>query len=152
VGVDIKPQPNYCGDGFYCASALEVLRDLLDGGSLEDGRLGDFDAIHASPPCQAYSRATAWSGNRSAHPDLIAPVQRLLRDIGLPYVIENVQEARQLLHHPLMLCGTGLGLPVRRHRYFELPWWPHPMMTPCLHRSSDFSHDHGTKQTESVYA
>lgn len=37
VGVDIKPQPNYCGDEFYQADALNY---PLEG----------FDAYHASPP------------------------------------------------------------------------------------------------------
>jgi site-specific DNA-cytosine methylase len=139
VGVDIAAQPNYPFE-FHQADALDppVLFD-------------EFDAIHASPPCQAYSRATAWSGDRSAHPDLIGPVQEMLRATGLLYVIENVQEARWRLHGPLMVCGTGVGLPVRRHRYFELSWDGFWMRAPCQHRATDFSHDHGTKQSEAVY-
>jgi len=44
----------------------------------------------------------------------------LLKKIGKPYVIENVANARRLLHNPVMLCGTMFGLPVFRHRYFEI--------------------------------
>jgi DNA (cytosine-5)-methyltransferase 1 len=44
---------------------------------------------------------------------------------GLPYVIENVENARKLLINPVKLCGTMFGLgttegnQLRRHRYFE---------------------------------
>jgi DNA (cytosine-5)-methyltransferase 1 len=38
----------------------------------------------------------------------------------LPYVIENVEGARDHLRDPVMLCGTMFpGLRVKRHRYFE---------------------------------
>jgi hypothetical protein len=141
VGVDNRPQPRYAGDEFVQADALEYIR--------EHGH--EFDAIHASPPCQAYSRATAWTGDRSSHPDLIGVVQQALRATGLPHVIENVQEARWLLRNPLMICGTTVGLAVRRHRYFELSWDAFWMRAPCQHRPTDYSHDHGTKQTEAVY-
>jgi len=52
VGVDIELQPNYIGDEFYQADALEFIQ----------AHGHEFDVIHASPPCQAYSRATAWRG------------------------------------------------------------------------------------------
>ncbi len=46
VGVDIDPQPDYCGDEFHQADALTF---PLDG----------FDAIHASPPCQSFTALLA---------------------------------------------------------------------------------------------
>ncbi len=141
TGVDLKPQPRYAGDAFYQADALEFVQ--------EHGR--EFDAIAASPPCQHYSRATAWRGQRSDHPDLIAVTRDALQATGRPCVIENVQEARFVLRSPLMLCGTGLGLPIRRHRYFETSFPPPLLVAPCQHRASDFSFDHGGKQTEAVY-
>jgi SAM-dependent methyltransferase len=55
VGVDINRQPHYCGDEFVQGDAMTY---PLEG----------FDAIHASPPCQAYSTATR---DQSLHPDLI---------------------------------------------------------------------------------
>ncbi len=139
VGVDRKPQPRYP----FPMVAADALQPPFD--------LTRFDAIHASPPCQAYSRATAWVGDRSKHPDLIVAVRRMLVAAGRPYVIENVQEARHLLHHPMMLCGTAFFLPVRRHRYFEAPTIM-ALVPSCQHRRADYSHDHGAKQTERVYA
>jgi len=144
TGVDHVPQKRYLLSGatrFVQTDALEYLA--------EHGR--EYDVIHASPPCQAYSRATAWVGDRSSHPDLIAAVQRLLAASGRSYVLENVQDARHLLHEPVMLCGTMFGLPFQRHRYFECPWLPFELQPDCQHRSGDYSHDHGAKQTESVY-
>ena len=60
VGVDIAPQPRYPFE-FHQADALTF---PLDG----------FDAIHASPPCQRYSRASVCRpGLAGQYPDLIAP-------------------------------------------------------------------------------
>ncbi len=140
VGVDIAPQPRY-PFRFFQADALEYVA--------EHGH--EYDCIAASPPCQAYSRATAWTGDRSSHPDLIGVTQAALRATGRPYVIENVQEARFLLRHPIMLCGTALGLRVRRHRYFETSFSMPLLQAPCGHRDDDYSFDHGGKQTEAVY-
>src|SRR5690606_14553198 len=87
-------------DREHPADALVVLAHLIAGGSLtfthKDGRtetlyLSDFNAIHASPPCQAYSIATTGTpGARANHPRLIEPVRAQLKATGLPYVIENV--------------------------------------------------------------
>jgi len=140
VGVDITPQPRYPFE-FHLGDAIEFIR--------EHGR--EFDVIHASPPCQAYSRATAWRGSRDSHPDLIAPTRRALLAAGRLYVIENVQEARALLHAPIMLCGTMFGLPIRRHRYFEVPALGLVLTPTCQHAPGDYAHDHGGKQTEAQY-
>jgi hypothetical protein len=135
VGVDLKTQPRY-PFAFVQGDALEYLA----------AHGHEFDAIHASPPCQAYSRATAWTGDRSSHPDLIAATQSAARAAVKPYVIENVQEARRLLRLPVMLCGTSLGLRVQRHRYFEMQPPLVILVPPCQHGPADYSHDHGTKQ------
>lgn len=141
VGVDINPQPNYCGDEFWQVDALQVLRSWDVGGT--------FDAIHASPPCQHYANVTKWRGNSDDHPDLIAPTRQGLIATGLPWIMENVRTPK--LQADVMLCGSQFGLPIRRHRYFQC-WWPVPFMQqPCQHRSTDFSFDHGGKQPESVY-
>lgn len=146
VGVDIRPQPNYPFE-FIQADALEYV-DSLDPGPIQYR----FSAIHASPPCQAWSRATAWTGDRSAHPKLIAPTRELLQRTRLPYVIENVQEARHELVNPLRLCGTQFGLGLQSHRYFEIwPELPFSLMSPCSHAASDASRDHGAKQTEAEF-
>ena len=112
VGVDIKPQPRY-PFRFVQADALEYLA--------EHGR--EYDAIHASPPCQRYSQATRRNKGREGikqsaeHPDLVGPTRELLAEIAKPWVIENVVGAP--LHDPLLLCGTFFGLRVIRHRLFE---------------------------------
>lgn len=119
VGVDIAPQPRY-PFAFVEMDALEVLRVLLAGNAIVDRggrywRMADFGAIHASPPCQAYTR-----GNRvhkHTHPELVEPVRDLLIATGKPYVIENVEFAP--LRASLLLCGTMFGLSTRRHRLFE---------------------------------
>lgn len=142
-GVDNRPQPRYLLSGassFTQAGALEYLA--------AHGR--EYDAIHASPPCQAYSRATAWRGDRANHPDLIDPVRELLMASGVPWVIENVECAGRLMRSPVLLCGTMFGLRVRRHRMFEFFAW-HALTPDCRHVSDDYSFDHGGKQAESVY-
>lgn len=136
VGVDIKPQPRYpFRRWFWQGDALRVLDDLLYGGRISFGHdgtlgLGDFDGIHASPPCQRYSDLAWRNGNADEHPDLIGPVRELLQQTGLPYVIENVEGAPLL--DPELICGTERGLRVdgyrlRRHRLFETNW---PLRTP----------------------
>lgn len=114
TGVDIKPQPRYCGDAFIQADALTFpLR--------WPRQPGDFDFVWASPPCQRWSDLAKRNGNADDHPDLIEPIQLKLRNwatyAGGPYVIENVEGAP--LHKTLMLCGTMFGLRVLRHRLFE---------------------------------
>ena len=114
VGVDMNPQPNYPFE-FHQGDAIAFVR--------EHGH--EFDLVHASPPCQAFSRTKTLHGNE--HPDLIEPTREALRETGLPYIIENVVGAP--LEDPLMLCGTefgmtapdvdGLPLKLIRHRLFE---------------------------------
>jgi len=111
VGVDHLPQPRYPFE-FHQADALEYVH--------EHG--AEFDVIHASPPCQAYSgmrRITlARFGRAPEHPDLIAVTQRALLETGKIYIIENVQNSP--LATQIILCGAALGLPhLARHRHFE---------------------------------
>jgi hypothetical protein len=133
VGVDLHPQPNY-PFRFLQMDALEYLENV----EVSSG----FDAIHASPPCQHYAGSTAWRGDRSKHPDLIGPTRELLEATGLPYVIENVPDARRHLRNPLMLCGSAFGLRVRRHRYFETNWPLGVLTLGCHHRRADLAFEH----------
>jgi DNA (cytosine-5)-methyltransferase 1 len=121
VGVDIEPQKNYPFE-FHQGDALEYLA--------EHGH--EFDVIHASPPCQAYSDTYSLP-NVGEYPELISPVRALLLAIGKPYVIENVDNAP--LDNPLMLCGTMFGLRLIRHRLFECrpPVWFPPGPCQCRH-------------------
>jgi DNA (cytosine-5)-methyltransferase 1 len=127
VGVDIDPQPNYPFE-FVQADALEVAADRFFHGWMS------FDAIHASPPCQAHStigkQIRRLGLTKNEHPDLVAPTRDLLQATGLPYVMENVVGAP--LVNPIMLCGSSFGLDVRRHRLFELGGFS-MMAYPCAH-------------------
>lgn len=110
VGIDNRPQKHYIGEEFILADALEYVQ--------EHGH--EFDALHASPPCQLYSVASVVHRNRGkAYPDLIAATRRQLLLTGKPFVIENVPPAKRLLINPITLCGTMFGLGVFRHRCFE---------------------------------
>lgn len=102
VGVDIEPQTNYPFD-FVQADAIEYL--------MRDGKR--FDAIHASPPCQAYSNAAKIMKRK--HPELIEATRAAMP--AKPWVIENVEGSP--LIDPIMLCGGMFGLGTYRHRLFE---------------------------------
>jgi DNA (cytosine-5)-methyltransferase 1 len=124
VGVDILPQPRYPFP-FIQGDALNPPVDL-----------SRFDAIHASPPCQAHTALKAMWNSR-AHPELIEPTRNLLESSGLPYVIENVpgSPTRALI----VLCGTMFRLgtgdaELWRHRRFETSFLPE-LVPPCEHYS-----------------
>jgi DNA (cytosine-5)-methyltransferase 1 len=108
VGVDIAPQPRYPFT-FVEADALEFLAEFGH----------EFDVIHASPPCQGYSHLTP-EASKGNHEKLIPVVRELCRELGKPYVIENVAGARKELESPVMLCGSMFGLRTQRHRFFEV--------------------------------
>ena len=103
LGVDINLQPRYPFE-FVQGDALEYLA----------AHGHEYDAIHASPPCQRYSTMTADPGR---HPDLVPPTRVLLIAAGAPWVIENVPGSP--LIDPVRVCGSSFGLAVRRHRLFE---------------------------------
>lgn len=124
VGVDNRPQPHFPFE-FHQADAFEF---LAAHGS-------EYCMIHASPPCQFGSEATPMA-YRDRHPNYIPRVRELLREIGRPFVIENVENVRSWLTNPIMLCGTMFGLGVWRHRYFEInPSLP-VLTPPCYHNKS----------------
>lgn len=122
VGVDIEHQPRYPFE-HHQADAIDYLK--LHG--------HEFDAIHASPPCQAYSTASQAQRNAGKmYPDLLAPTRDALEATGLPWVIENVKGAP--MRPDLRLCGCMFGLKLRRERWFELSW-PAAVMLPPHHHS-----------------
>ena len=108
VGVDIAFQRNYPYE-FHQGDALDYVA--------EHGH--EFDAIHASPPCQAFSKTRTLHNNE--HPDLVAPTREALQATGKPYIIENVTSAP--LRPDVTLCGLMFGLKVFRHRIFETGGW-----------------------------
>lgn len=114
TGVDIRPQPLHpCHDGmeFVHSDAFAYLAEHAH----------EFDAVHASPPCRAYTKAKGGVAANYRHPDLVEDVRSALRETGLPYVIENVPGAP--LVDPVTLCGAMFGLRTYRHRLFELGGW-----------------------------
>jgi len=83
----------------------------------------NFDAVHASPPCQGYTTMRHAPGAKGA-PRLISQTRELLQATGLPWVIENVEAAADEMQNPVVLCGTMFGLKaqgheLQRHRLFE---------------------------------
>lgn len=122
VGVDVEPQPHYVGDEFIQADAMDVLADREF--------MARFDAAHASFPCQkftAYRRRGGGVGD--GYPDLVTPGRELLKAVGLPWVMENVE--RSPVRPMVKLCGSSFELDVQRHRWFETNV---PMMSPpCVH-------------------
>lgn len=122
IGVDIEPQKRYPFE-MVVADALQPPFDL-----------SGFDAIHASPPCQAYSRSRN-NGCHKGSVKLIPQVREMLSATGRPYVIENVVGSD--LRDPLELCGASFGLhtgqfDLARHRLFEVSFLI--LGPPCQHR------------------
>ncbi|MFK5691315.1 hypothetical protein ACI3EY_16780 [Ornithinimicrobium sp. LYQ92] len=129
TGVDIDPtHGRYYPYEFIHADALQY---LIDHGH-------EYDAIHASPPCQAMTRGNA--GRVTNHVNLIPQTRMALVATGRPFVIENVEHAKRHLIDPVTLCGSMFGLTTQdedgwplwlpRHRLFETNWGlaapPHP--------------------------
>jgi len=124
TGVDINPQPRN-PHRFIQGDALEYLA----------AHGHEYDAIHASPPCQAHTAMkTMW--NAKDHDDLIPATRELLQKSGKPWIMENVPGAP--MDNPVLLCGSMFGLGVgdaelRRHRLFECSFFV--MAPPCQHGS-----------------
>lgn len=150
VGVDIRPRPRY-PFSFIQADALTV--DLVG-----------FDFIWASPPCQGYTALRHAPGAKGA-PQLIDQVRDRM-PVNVPWVIENVEEARWAMRDPVTLCGTMFGLgteghELRRHRLFESNFHiPAPM---CQHSDAPVvgvyggharrrSAKHGGRGTRDIWA
>lgn len=123
TGIDLRRWPNYPFE-FHRADAIEYARDHST----------EFDAIHASPPCQAHSVLKHRHPDvfdsmlfpLTSHPDLVPATRDMLNSTGLPFIIENVPGAP--LIDPVVLCGSMFGLgadcedgyrQLQRHRLFE---------------------------------
>src|SRR5690606_31607000 len=118
VGVDLEGKfaKRYPFE-FHQGDALEFVKE----------RGHEFDAIHASPPCQGYSRGNA--GRETKWPKLIPATRDALAATGKPYVIENVKDAGPEMVDPVGLCGCmfdlstidtdGVRIHLQRLRLFE---------------------------------
>lgn len=107
TGIDIEPQPKHRGN-FIQADAIEYLKE----------HWSEYDVVHASPPCQAYSSASMqFRIAGKEYIDLIELTRIELIKTGLPYIIENVPGSP--LINPIELCGAMFGMKTYRHRLFE---------------------------------
>ena len=133
-GVDIEPWSFYPFPQVE-ADAIEYVR--------EHGH--EFDAIHASPPCQGFSMiGNSGVYDRADYPDLIGPTVDALRSSGKPWVLENVPGASGA--YGLLLCGSMFdGVKFARHRYFAGGGWNFPAMAPM-------SCNHGVLSSGSYYS
>jgi len=130
VGVDIERQPHYPFPFIRC--------DVLD---MDPRFLATFDVIAASPPCQSYTDLARRNNTVHKHPRLIEPVRAMLKSVGRPYIIENVEGAPLL--NPVVLCGTMFPpLRVLRHRLFECSF---PVQTPP-HGKHPLVHTHDRRK------
>lgn len=117
VGCDIQDQPHYPYE-MHVDDVLHALDTLLSGKAWHGYHLHDFTAFHVSPECKAYTNCNL--SPKELYQRLIADVRTRLQASGKPYVIENVAGARHDLKASLMLCGSMFGLPMQRHRFFEV--------------------------------
>lgn len=107
TGVDIIDQP-ICFPPMYDFVKGDAIKFLLKHSK-------EFTHVHASPPCQRYSRLNVI--HKKYYRDLIGPTREALRECGSPYIIENVPGSP--LVGPLKLNGQMFGLKVIRERWFE---------------------------------
>jgi DNA (cytosine-5)-methyltransferase 1 len=129
TGVDNAPQPDYPAT-FIHGDAVEYL----------EAHGHEYDAIHASPPCQSSSLITKGTNKGRVYPNHIPATRELLSRLEVPSVMENVQGSD--LRPDLNLCGEMFGLGVIRHRYFELENWTaeQPEHLPHRGRVAGFRH------------
>lgn len=106
----------WCPWETVCADAMEVLADRE--------YLSQFDAIHASPPCQGFTAARELAraqgkGDGAKTLDLLTPTLEILQGVSVPWVVENVPRSPLAQHDDAaQLCGSAFGLKVQRHRLF----------------------------------
>jgi DNA (cytosine-5)-methyltransferase 1 len=111
TGIDLASGKQYPGDEFIRDDVLNYLNEEF---------LSQFDVIHASPPCQLFSRTQHLrdaQGKGTDKINLIPATRDALQQSRKPYVIENVPGSP--LIDPVLICGSSFELGVRRHRLFE---------------------------------
>jgi len=115
----------------------------------------EYDAIHASPPCQSYSKALRHMA--TPQPMLIDAIREAMQDSGKPWVIENVvgaplaNDSDLFGRHGVELCGTMFGLRIYRHRIFEASFQLPLPPRPCDHTRHAMN-PHRAEGRERIYA
>lgn len=118
TGADLFPMPEYPYP-LIPVSALDLLGDPRWTQYVEA-----FDVLHASPPCQLFTRAAKLrdaQGGTSRFDDLLTPTIALLRErwSHKVWIVENVEDAKPLMPDPVRCCGSSFELDVQRHRLFS---------------------------------
>ncbi|MGW6557947.1 DNA methylase [Streptomyces hydrogenans] len=109
TGIDITDRPNYPFT-FIRGDAIAYIR--------QHGH--EYDAIHASWPCQHDAAITKGTNAhlRDTYADLYDEGRAAMFNTGRPWVIETTAARPDVV-----LCGTQFGLPILRHRKFEVHGW-----------------------------
>lgn len=128
VGVDHRKMPRYPFE-FHKADALEFLMEHAH----------EFDVIHASPPCQGYTRLNYET--KGSHPKMVPATREALALTGKPTIMENVPGAP--VRSDIVLCGEMFGLAVQRHRWFEIENWECKPLDHPKHQGSVAGYRHG---------
>ena len=120
TGVDIEPQPKN-PHKFIQSCAFDYLK--------KHG--AEYDVIHASSPCQGYSKASKqWRKAGKVYPDYIPRVRELLIEIGVPWIIENVPNSP--LINPVVLNGSLFNMNIHRPRLFETSFYLEQPEVPAM--------------------
>ena len=109
TGVDIRPQPRYCGDAFVQADAMKY-------------PLHGYDFIWASPSCQGHTvmnnDKTKWDSSQ------LGKMSRRLERQTTPWALENVvSKSSKAAMGPdaVCLCGSMFGLGAHHGgRFYQL--------------------------------
>jgi len=104
TGVDIKDNHSYPYE-FIHSDIFKLPLEFF----------GQFDLIHASPPCQGYIHTNK---NKQGYERLAERTRTLLLKTGKPFIIENVPGSP--VRKDLLLCGEMFNLKLIRHRIFEI--------------------------------
>lgn len=105
VGVDSRPMKRYPFT-FIQADALALDYDFLL----------DFNFIHASPPCKAYTQLYK-SSRKDTDKSFLPRLLTTLEAFAIPYAVENVPSAP--IRADIQLDGSMFGLGVKRRRIFQ---------------------------------
>lgn len=104
TGVDLITSKNYPGQ-LIISDAIEFAKRNAH----------QFDIIHASPPCQEYSKLKAFNRHHSSIP--LNQLREILETSKSSYIIENVPGA-PLINY-IKLNGSMFGLKCLKERWFE---------------------------------
>lgn len=138
VGVDIEPQPDYPFE-FIQGDAIEAIEQMGD----------QFDAVHASPPCQDVIAITAGNRGRPGwsddHRNMVPVTRAHLAELRMRKDIPTLIECGvgKHLRKDLQLCGEMFSLSVIRHRTFEIDGMVIPQPVHIKHRGRVSGWRHG---------